>query len=47
MHRDVHALARKRLREAVMPSDRKRRLAPPSAFGNNGPTPPQQDGLAL
>jgi len=46
-HRDAHAWARARLRETVAPSDRKRRLPPPSAFGNNGPTPSRRDGIGL
>jgi hypothetical protein len=46
-HRDAHAWARTRLREAATPSERKRRLPPPSSFGNNGPAPSGRDAIGL
>ena len=44
-HRDAHAWARTRLREVITPSDRRRRLPPPSAFGTNGPAAARRDGI--
>ena len=44
-HRDAHAWARSRLREAIIPSDRRRRLPPPSAFGTNGSAAARRDAI--
>lgn len=46
-HRDAHAWARTRLREAITPSDRSRRLPPPSAFGTNRPAAARRDAIGL
>jgi hypothetical protein len=46
-HKDTHTWARTRLREAIIPSERARHLAPLSAFGYNGPAPAKRrDGLS-
>jgi hypothetical protein len=44
-HRDAHTWARTRLQEAITPSDRRRRLPPPSAFGTNGPVAARRDAI--
>jgi hypothetical protein len=45
VHRDAHTWARTRLQEAITPSDRRRRLPPPSAFGTNGPAVARRDAI--
>jgi hypothetical protein len=44
-HHDAHAWVRTRLRNSTARSDRAGRLPPPSAFGNNGPTPTRRDAI--
>jgi hypothetical protein len=44
-HREAHAWARTRLREAITPSHRRGRLPPPSAFGTHGPAAARRDAM--